>query len=67
LLIERDNRKIPAARQAELLETSRSTVHYKPVMDLYNLELIRLIDEQYTRTPFLRFQKDERDAEKERL
>jgi len=35
LLIERDNRKIPVARQAELLGTFRSTVYYKPVVDEY--------------------------------
>jgi len=52
LLIERDNRKIPVARQAELLGIARSTVYYKPVVDEYNLKLMHLIDEQYTRTPF---------------
>ena len=45
LLIERDNRKIPVARQAELLGTFRSTVYYKPVVDEYNLKLMHLIDE----------------------
>jgi len=52
MLIEQDNRKIPVARQAELLGIARSTVYYKPVVDEYNLKLMHLIDEQYTRTPF---------------
>jgi len=52
LLIERDNRQIPVIRQAELLGISQSTVYYKPVVDEYNLKLMHLIDEEYTRTPF---------------
>jgi len=52
MLIEQDNRKISVARQAELLGIARSTVYYKPVVDEYNLKLMHLIDEQYTRTPF---------------
>jgi len=43
---------IPIARQADLLGIGRSTVYYKPVVDPYDLELMRLIDEQYTKTPF---------------
>jgi len=49
LLIERDNRKIPVARQAELLGIARSTVYYKPVVDEYNLKLVHLIDEKFSR------------------
>ena len=67
MLIERDNRKIPVARQAELLGTFRSTVYYKPVVDEYNLKLMHLIDEKFSRTPFYGFQKNERDAKKKRL
>jgi len=52
LLIDRDNRKIPVARQAELLGIARSTVYYKPVVDEYNLKLMHLIDEKFSRTPF---------------
>jgi len=49
LLIERDNRKIPVARQAELLGIARSTVYSKPVVDEYNLKLVHLIDEKFSR------------------
>jgi putative transposase len=40
-------------RQCELLSLSRSGYYYIPVEeDRFNLELMRRIDEQYTRTPF---------------
>ena len=37
---------------AELLGISRSSVYYEPVVDEYDLLLKRLIDKQYTLTPF---------------
>lgn len=40
-------------RQAELLGIARSTVCYKSAADPYNLELMHLIDEMYTKTPFM--------------
>ena len=43
---------IPVERQAELLGIARSTVYYQPRTDLYNLKLMHLIDEVYTKTPF---------------
>ena len=43
---------IPINRQAQLLGIGRSTIYYKPVVDPYNLKLMHLIDEQYTKTPF---------------
>jgi len=52
LLIERESKVIPIIIQANLLGIERSTVYYKPVADPYDLELMRLIDEQYTKTPF---------------
>ena len=52
LLIERESKIIPVKRQAELLGIARSTVYYQPRIDPYNLELIHLIDEVYTKTPF---------------
>jgi len=52
MLIEHQNKQITIARQAELLGIARSTVYYKPIVDGYNLKLMRLIDEQYTKTPF---------------
>ena len=40
-------------RQCELLGLSRSSLYYKPQgLSNYNLELMNLLDEQYTRTPF---------------
>ena len=40
-------------RQCELLGLSRSSLYYTPVAeDPYNQELMRLLDEQYTKTPF---------------
>ena len=45
--------QIPIGRQCELLGVSRSSFYSKPsVVSPYNLELRRLIDEQYTQTPF---------------
>ncbi len=52
MLIERQNKKIPVKRQAQLLGIARSTVYYQPRVDPYNLELMHLIDEEYTKTPF---------------
>jgi len=40
-------------RQCELLGLCRSSYYYQPVLDgPLNLELMRIIDEQYTKTPF---------------
>lgn len=52
MLIERQNKMIPVGRQAQLLGIARSTVYYQPRVDLYSLELMHLIDEVYTKTPF---------------
>ncbi len=52
MLIERQNKMISIRRQAELLGVARSRVYYEPKIDPYNLELMHLIDEQYTKTPF---------------
>jgi putative transposase len=52
VLVDRTNELIPISRQASLLGIARSTVYYEPVVDPYDIELMRLIDEQYTKTPF---------------
>lgn len=52
MLIDRTNEFISIARQAALLGLSRSAIYYEPVVDTYDIELMRLIDEQYTKTPF---------------
>ena len=52
-MIEVKNPKIPVCRQCELIGLSRSSLYYEPAgVSKYNLELMKLIDEQYTRTPF---------------
>lgn len=51
--IERDHPQISVKRQCELLGLNRSTLYYQPVaIAHYTLLLMRLIDEQFTRTPF---------------
>lgn len=52
LLVERDHPAISLSRQAELLGVSRSACYYRPRVDSEEGRLLRLIDEQYTRTPF---------------
>jgi len=52
LLIDKTNKEIPIIHQAELLGISRSSIYYKPLVNPYDLAFMRLIDEQYTRTPF---------------
>jgi putative transposase len=52
-LIEQANLKISIKRQCELLEISRSGFYYQSKgTNPYNLQLMKLIDEQYLRTPF---------------
>lgn len=51
--MESENRMVSVSRQCELLRLSRSSYYYKSQRDdSYNKYLMRLIDEQYTRTPF---------------
>ena len=51
--MERDNEEITVARQCELLNLSKSSFYYSStVNDDCNPELMRLIDEQFTRAPF---------------
>lgn len=52
-LIETDHQELSIARQCELLGLARSSWYYRPQeVSSYELELMRLIDEQYTLTPF---------------
>jgi putative transposase len=51
--VERDHAEISIRRQCELLGLSRAALYYRPVGESQeNLHLMRLLDEQYTRTPF---------------
>jgi len=52
LLIDKFNSELSISHQAELVGISRSSIYYKPLTDEYDLLLKRLIDEQYTLTPF---------------
>ena len=52
-MIDSGNIQIPICRQCELLGLSRSSYYYESERDdSYNLMLMNLIDEQFTRTPF---------------
>jgi putative transposase len=52
-MIEAGHAKLSIVRQCELLGISRSGLYYEPVGPSgEDLELMRLLDEQYTRTPF---------------
>lgn len=51
--MERNNEEIAVARQCELLNLPRSSYYFSStVNDDFNLELMRLIDEEFTRAPF---------------
>jgi putative transposase len=53
MAIEVDNQRISVSRQCELLGLPRSSLYYRPYRDeAVNEQLMRLIDEQYLRTPF---------------
>jgi len=53
VLIEPGHRDLSIVQQCELLGLARSTYYYEPVPESEeNLHLMRLLDEQYTRTPF---------------
>jgi putative transposase len=52
-MIERTDCPVSLVRQCELLLLARSSVYYQPVATSdENLHLMRLIDQQYLRTPF---------------
>jgi len=51
--VDRGRPEISVRRQCELLGVNRSGLYYQPVGESEeNLQLMRLLDEQYTRTPF---------------
>jgi putative transposase len=51
-LIEKNNCKINLARQAELLNISRSAIYCQPVIDPKKIQIKNTIDEIYTACPF---------------
>ena len=51
--IDRDHDSLSVRRQCELLGIHRSQLYYEPVPETdENLGLMRLLDEQYLKTPF---------------
>ena len=53
MLVDRSDAEISIRRQCELLGLNRSGLYYQPLSEgEENLRLMRLLDEQYTRTPF---------------
>ena len=51
--IDREPGALSIRRQCELLDVHRSRLYYEPAREsVENLELMRLIDEQYLTTPF---------------
>ncbi len=57
MLIERDNKAVPAVRQCELLSLSRSSLYYRPHRDptaaAFEQWLLNAIDWLYTQRPNL--------------
>lgn len=51
-MIERADSDLSISRQAQLLGVARSSIYYQLRIDTYQLELMRVIDEQYTKTPY---------------
>ena len=52
-MIERDSLQLSLRRQCQLLGLNRSSFYYQPACESReNLQLMRLIDEQYLKTPF---------------
>lgn len=57
-LVEVSHGTISIRRQCELLGLNRSSYYYRPGAEsAYNLQLMRLIDEQYMKTPFYGYPK----------
>lgn len=52
-MIEFEHKKISVQRQCELIDLLRSSLYYKPRGDdSFDAELMRVLDEEYTKTPF---------------
>lgn len=53
MLIDPDHESLSIRRQCEVLDLPRSTLYYRPASETdENLALMRLLDEQYLKTPF---------------
>jgi len=57
-LIEPEYQQLSIRRQCELVGLNRASYYYQPTpISPFNLEVMRLIDEQYTQTPFYGWRK----------
>jgi putative transposase len=57
-MIDTNHPTLSIRRQCELLGFSRATFYWQPASEsLFNLELMRLIDQEYTRAPFYGYRK----------
>lgn len=63
-LIDKDNTEINLTRQAELLDVSRSSIYYKPIIDQDEIKIKNIIDEIYTDCPFYGSRKIKKELEK---
>ncbi len=53
MLIDPEHKNLSVAKPCELLEVSRSGFYYEPVTETEeNLAIMRVLDEQYFKTPF---------------
>jgi len=51
-MLDKEHKGLSVARQCDLLGINRSSVYYKPQpIPAEDLELMRMIDEQYMKTP----------------
>ena len=52
-MIEKHHPQLSLVRQCELVSMARSSYYYRPTAESeFNLELMRLIDTQYLKTPW---------------
>jgi putative transposase len=58
MMINRNHPMLSIRRQCELIGLNRATYYHEPAMEsAFNLKLMRLIDEEYTRAPFYGYRK----------
>lgn len=62
-MIDKDNIEINLTRQAELLEISRSSIYYEPIIDQNEIRIKNIIDEIYTACPFYGSRKIKKELE----
>jgi putative transposase len=63
-LIEKNNNELSIKRQAELLDISRSSIYYQPLVNLEDQRIMAAIDKIYTRHPFKGSRRIKRDLRK---